>query len=215
MPRAVVELHVSEAELERLRPEREPGWTRVLTDLRHQHAQWRAARASELDLDASEADGAAWREASRFPGSALRRWTEMRDRTCVFPPCRESAVNAEIDHTRPHGAGGPTADGNLGPVCLHDHLLKDRPGWHVGQPRPGHFTWTSPTGHTYPRCPQALFDALPEPDPPDRPSCDTPHGYATNDPIWEGDPYPRGLFPRVRPDPPPPPPEPDDDPPPF
>ncbi|GAA4772911.1 hypothetical protein GCM10023200_01610 [Actinomycetospora chlora] len=202
MPRAVVELHVSEAELDRLGPDHELAWVRVLGDLREQWARRRAAEALRPE------DG-------RFPSSALRRWTEMRDGTCVFPSCHCPAVDAEIDHTLPHGAGGPTADGNLGPLCLHDHLLKDRPGWCLRQPRPGHFSWTSPTGHTYHRAPQVLFDALPDPDPPDHPSDDTPYGYATNDPIWDGDPYPRGPAPRARPDPPRRRPGHHDDPPPF
>ena len=27
--------------------------------------------------------------------------------------------------------------------------MKHRTTWHLHQPRPGHFTWTSPLGHTY------------------------------------------------------------------
>jgi len=33
--------------------------------------------------------------------------------------------------------------------CRHDHLLKHHPGWHVTQPAPGTFHWTTPTGRTY------------------------------------------------------------------
>ncbi|MHC1560627.1 HNH endonuclease signature motif containing protein [Actinomycetospora sp. C-140] len=225
LPRAVVEMHVSEAELDRFQPGDDPGWAAVITDLRHQHALWRAARAPVPDPrenpDAAEAAARRRREAmARFPHAALRRWIETRDETCVFPSCRCSAVNAEIDHTRRHSAHGLTIEINLGPVCLHDHLLKEQPGWLLEQPRPGHFEWTSPTGHTYHRGPQPLGDGLPDPDPPDPPSCDEPRWYATNDPIWDGDPDPRRPPPRARPDPAARPPAADrdvtdDDPPPF
>ncbi|WP_285657169.1 HNH endonuclease signature motif containing protein [Actinomycetospora sp. NBRC 106375] len=231
LPRAVVEMHVSGAELDRFQPGDDPGWAAVITDLRHQHALWRAARApvpdprADTDAAADTAETAAaarrQREAmARFPHAALRRWLETRDETCVFPSCRCSAVNAEIDHTRRHAARGLTIEINLGAVCFHDHLLKEQPGWHLEQPRPGYFEWTSPTGHTYERDPQPLFDGLPDPDPPDPPSSDEPRWYATNDPIWDGDPYPRKPPPRAGPDPGARPPAADrdvtdDDPPPF
>jgi hypothetical protein len=29
------------------------------------------------------------------------------------------------------------------------HKIKQHPGWHLDQPAPGTFTWTTPTGRTY------------------------------------------------------------------
>lgn len=126
---------------------------------------------------------------ARFPSAALRRWITMRDRSCVFPPCGASALDAEIDHTRSVLEHGLTVGTNLGPACGHDHDLKDR-GWLLEQPRPGWFTWQSPTGHTYERPPRPVLDDLPEPRPPTVPSSAEPHQYADDGPIWENDPYP-------------------------
>jgi hypothetical protein len=259
-PRPVVELHVSQAQLDRLHPGDHPGWTRLLTDLQHQHAQWRTARAEDQaarhaearatgndppgrpdpeDLDAGvldagvrdadglDADGlgaGGWarvaarrreraREAvARFPSVALRRWITMRDRSCVFPPCGASALAAEIDHTRAVVEHGLTAPDNLGPVCGHDHDLKDQ-GWRLTQPRPGWFVWTSPTGHTYPRPPRPVTDELPDPRPPTVPSSAEPDRYADDGPIWDRPPHPPPGHPPDPPRPPPPPPDNDPDPP--
>ena len=54
-----------------------------------------------------------------------------------------------LDHTRPYADGGLTCRCNLGGFCRHDHILKHLPGWHVTQPAPGTFHWTTPTGRTY------------------------------------------------------------------
>ncbi|TDQ65018.1 hypothetical protein EV188_101267 [Actinomycetospora succinea] len=292
-PRPVVELHVPEAALDALRPGDFPGWARLLTDLQHQLACWRTARAedraareaeqraaeqraaeeraakewaaeqraaedqtaedraSELspasECSAADApgnptaglspfgqtigpDAAAWeriaarrrrraREAvARFPSAALRRWITMRDRSCVFPPCGASALEAEIDHTLSVLERGLTVGSNLGPACGHDHDLKDQ-GWQLDQPRPGWFRWTSPTGHTYDRPPRPVVDDLPAAHPPAVRSSAEPHQYADDGPLWENDPYPRTPARAPAPETPPPtgrPPPPDDpDPPPF
>jgi hypothetical protein len=220
-PRPVIELHVSEARLERLRPGEHPEWARLLTDLHHQHQLWRTARAedhaarhpaphSERDARVAARRRQRAREAlARFPSTAMRRWITMRDRSCVFPPCGASALAAEIDHTRPVAEHGLTVAGNLGPACSHDHDLKDQ-GWTLTQPRPGWFTWTSPTGHSYPRPPRPVGDELPEPLPPTIASSTEPDRYADDGPVWDRPPPPPAGHP---PDPPRPPPENDPDPP--
>ena len=38
---------------------------------------------------------------------------------------------------------------NCGPVCRRSHRIKQAPGWHLTQPRPGVFQWTTPSGRTY------------------------------------------------------------------
>ena len=198
-PRPVVEVHVSESQLDQVRAADHPGWARLLADLQHQLDLWRAARSEDRAAREAERRAAAhpvacdghlgaeaWarvahrrrervREAlARFPSVALRRWITMRDRSCVFPPCGASALAAEIDHTRAVVERGLTAPENLVPVCGHDHDLKDQ-GWTLAQPGPGWFVWTSPTGHTYPRPPQAVADDLPDP----RPSRRAPNPTAT------------------------------------
>ncbi|MEJ2864191.1 HNH endonuclease signature motif containing protein [Actinomycetospora flava] len=255
-PRPVVELHVSEAVLDRLRPGDHPGWERLLADLQHQLAMWRAARAEDRaareaeeraaeERAANAPDGTAGglspfgrgagpdaaararvaarrrrhaREAlARFPSAALRRWITMRDRACVFPPCGASAIEAEIDHTRSVLEHGLTVGANLGPLCGHDHDLKDH-GWTLTQPRPGWFTWTSPTGHTYERPPRPVVDDLPAPRPPSVPSNPEPDRCADDGPLWENDPYPPPAPGPASAPPPPtgrPPPADDPGPPPF
>jgi hypothetical protein len=192
--RPVVELHATEAFLDALDPAAYPAWTRVIADLKQQHALWRAARAhSTADI----ADHpAAWREAlARFPTAALARWIEMRDRGCVFPTCAATAMACDLDHTLAYiAAGGLTVHTNLDPLCGHDHHAKHDGGWHLAQPCPGCFTWTSPTGHTYTRDPQSPLPDLPDPRPPGdgQRSHTEPTGYADahHGPVWDNEPYP-------------------------
>lgn len=166
---------------------------------------------------------------ARFPSAAQRRWVSERDRTCIFPGCGADAVHTDIDHTRPHHAGGPTLSWNLGPACTHDNLLKEQPGWSVDQTRPGHYRWHSNTGHTYPASRTGPVPDHPAPRRFRWPSSTTPAEYAGDDGAWVNEPYPidpaevRRIRERLRaflepagtatprPERPPP----DDDPPPF
>jgi hypothetical protein len=72
----------------------------------------------------------------------------IRDGTSRFPRSNASAVGADFDHTIPYPVG-ETSYGNGGKLSRRDHRVKHAPGWTVTQPEPGHFTWTTPTGHTY------------------------------------------------------------------
>jgi hypothetical protein len=98
-----------------------------VTDLLHQ-----------LDRGTAEQDRDTHR---RTPGAALRGYLEARDRSCIMIGCRAPACTADKDHTRDHGHGGPTTEGNLGNACRHDHRLKHEGGWRLHQPQPGHFHW--------------------------------------------------------------------------
>jgi hypothetical protein len=102
----------------------------------------------------------------RLPDLAVR----ARDRTCCFPGCRQPAHRCDLDHTIPHEHGGPTAPGNLGPLCRHHHRAKTRSSWSLSQPEPGLFIWTSPTGRIYHfRAPPRIeyyTDIRPHPGPP-------------------------------------------------
>jgi hypothetical protein len=92
-----------------------------------------------------------------------------RDRTCRWPGCDRPAYRCELDHTLPH-PHGPTAAGNLGPLCKAHHIAKHHSRWRVTQSTPGRFRWVTPTGHVYIETPEPLGKPRPssdiEPEPP-------------------------------------------------
>ena len=83
------------------------------------------------------------------PARRLGRLHRRRDRTCRFPTCTWPAESCDADQTVPADDGGPTAEGNLGPLHRAHHVDKTHHGWLLSQPEPGRFIWTSPTGHSY------------------------------------------------------------------
>ncbi|MDX6389289.1 MAG: hypothetical protein QOJ73_352 [Streptosporangiaceae bacterium] len=83
------------------------------------------------------------------PSRALRHLIEIRQATCGRPGCRRAATACDLDHSIPYHLGGRTCECDLGPVCRHDHHLKQAPGWTLTQTQPGHMTWTAPSGRTY------------------------------------------------------------------
>jgi len=85
----------------------------------------------------------------RRPTNHQQRQVEARNPTCVFPGCRISAGDSDLDHTHAWADGGPTDPSNLGPLCRHDHQLKHTPGWKLKPTTPGSYQWTTPLGHTY------------------------------------------------------------------
>lgn len=213
-PGGIVELHIPATLLAQLtdRSHHPPGqvppgqvapgpvapvaWAVVLADIARQYAE-----RHKRDLDARPHD--------RFPRAGLRRHTQIRDRSCVGPGCRQRPQRCDQDHTTEHQHGGQTVAGDLAPLCRHDHGLKSAPGWGLDQPEPGRFIWTSPLGGRYPVQPEPILPALPDP----HPATDDPaHDRAAptspeNLVLYRPDPPPA-------PDPPPPPPDPED-PPPF
>ena len=128
-------------------------WAGVIEDIAFQYAR-RDSRLADLDS----------RPTDRLPAAALRRHTEIRDRTCVFTGCRHRARSADQDHTHDHNAGGATVRTNLGPVCRHDHRVKHAGGWQVSQPEPGDFRWRSPLGGEY-RTRGEFLQPMPQPCP--------------------------------------------------
>jgi hypothetical protein len=150
----IVELHVPADLLTDLATH--PGtcgqWAAVIADLA---AQYRAGQVGDLSCRHRQDP------AARFAGVVLRRHTQIRDRYCVHPGCRYPAHHADIDHTLDHARGGTTTDTNTGPLCGHDHTLKHEAGWRLHQPKPGHFTWTSPLGRTYHTRPQPVSTTEP------------------------------------------------------
>ncbi|HEY6424275.1 MAG TPA: hypothetical protein VIY28_13700 [Pseudonocardiaceae bacterium] len=203
----IVELHVPAALLTELAAHLDAcgEWARVVADIAAQYTQyaqcgWRGPTVQ---------DPTAQDPTARFAGAVLRRHVQVRDRSCVYPGCRGTARSADLDHTVDHAHGGPTTEGNAGPVCRHDHGLKHLGRWRLHQPEPGHFTWISPLGRIYHTQPPPITSDLPEPRPrPSHPDHLPIAAFDDDRPILERPP--------PQPDPPPPvaPPEPDE-PPPF
>jgi hypothetical protein len=114
-----------------------------------------AARALALALAQAKADeaagGCAHKDESPAyrPPPRLREFVTARDVTCRFPPCRQPAWRADLDHTLAWDKGGRTCGCDLGGGCRRHHQLKQHPRWRLEQIRPGVFTWTTPAGRTY------------------------------------------------------------------
>ena len=90
------------------------------------------------------------------PTQAMIDHILARDRTCARPGCNHRASECQLDHTaewnhHDPSRGGATAVTNLGPLCGRDHQVKTHGDFHLTQPEPGIFEWTTPTGHRYRR----------------------------------------------------------------
>ena len=88
---------------------------------------------------------------SRRPTAAQRRHLEAVYPTCVFPGCRQPAIQCDLDHRKPHSQGGPTHNDNLGPLCRHHHMMRHHAPWQLLRLPDGDHRWTSPLGHSYMR----------------------------------------------------------------
>jgi hypothetical protein len=99
--------------------------------------------AAPLPLDTGEAE-------PTIPPH-LRRAVLTRHRRCCFPGCDVPATACQIHHFIPRSRGGPTALGNLGPVCAFHHLIViHRWGWTLRLKADGTITATTPEGHILP-----------------------------------------------------------------
>jgi len=77
--------------------------------------------------------------------AGLRRGLLTRHRHCCFAGCRVPATACDIHHFIPRSQGGPTALGNLGPVCEFHHLIVIHTwGWTLTLNPDGSTTATSP-----------------------------------------------------------------------
>jgi Domain of unknown function (DUF222)/HNH endonuclease len=75
----------------------------------------------------------------------LRRAVTTRHTHCAFPGCRVPAEACHIHHLVPRARAGPTAIGNLVPLCSFHHLTAvHRWGWTVTLHADGSTTATSP-----------------------------------------------------------------------
>jgi len=135
-----------------------PGWGPLIRDLAAQYAE-----QAPIGQD----------PAARFAGRPLRRHSQVKHRTCLFPGCRRPAAECDLDHRRERSQGGPTTDANLGPGCRHDHQLKTTGGWRLIKRDDETYVWISPLGRRHvinvdPVAPP-LPDPLPRELPPDLP----------------------------------------------
>jgi hypothetical protein len=77
----------------------------------------------------------------------LRRAAAARHPHCAFPGCDEPASVCQLHHLVPRSQGGPTALGNLVPLCAFHHLtVIHRWGWTLRLKPDGTTTATSPDG---------------------------------------------------------------------
>jgi hypothetical protein len=78
----------------------------------------------------------------------LRRLVAVRHPRCAFPGCPQSSRRCQVHHLIPRSEGGPTALGNLVPLCAFHHLIAiHRWGWALGLNADGTTTATSPDRH--------------------------------------------------------------------
>jgi len=112
-------------------------------------AQARAARQHAADAAAPGGCAHTTATPAYRPPPRIRELVQARDRTCRQPTCRQPAAHTDLDHTIPHHKGGLTCPCDLGAFCRTHHQVKQQPGWHVTQPRPGTFHITTPAGRAY------------------------------------------------------------------
>jgi hypothetical protein len=154
--RGVVDIHVELTTLLELddQPAELPGWGPVISDVARRvvdeqvEAEWRYTVRDENGTVIGNGT------TRRRPTAAERRKVQAQAPTCVFPGCRISSTQSDLDHNRPWSDDGPTETENLGPLCRHHHVIRHH-GWRIQQIDPGVYQLTSPLGHTYTTQPRA------------------------------------------------------------
>ena len=109
------------------------------------------AHASRWRFLLTSSDGALVDASERTytPSAALKRLIQLKYRTCTFPHCRMPSDRCDIDHNVPFEKGGPTAVGNLAPICRQHHNDKSFGDWDLDR-RGDIILWTSKlTGRAY------------------------------------------------------------------
>ena len=85
----------------------------------------------------------------RRPTAAQRRSVEARDRTCIFPGCRQPSRQCDADHRIPWAEKPHTCTACLDAACRHDHTVRHDLRWSRIPIPGGDHLWTSPLGHQY------------------------------------------------------------------
>ena len=121
------------------------------------------------------------------PSLDQHRALQVRNPRSVFPFSATKARNCDVDHTvaySPNHDEASTSMANLGPLDRRAHRMKTAGHWHLEQPEPGVFHWSSPLGYQYlvtgrgsvctqvPDVPIAPIPALPLQPPVDEPPPD-------------------------------------------
>ncbi|WP_162829891.1 HNH endonuclease [Amycolatopsis palatopharyngis] len=83
------------------------------------------------------------------PSATLRELVQLRDRTCRFPACGQSAHRCDLDHHVPYRRDGITCPCNLHSLCRRHHRLKQSGTWTVTTTPAGDLQWTTPHGRVY------------------------------------------------------------------
>ncbi|HEV2346142.1 MAG TPA: DUF222 domain-containing protein [Actinocrinis sp.] len=83
------------------------------------------------------------------PRAAIKRLTQLKHTTCVFPHCHMPADRCDLDHNQPFNQGGPTTPENLTPLCRRHHNHKTHNHWKLNRTNDT-LAWTSHlTGRDY------------------------------------------------------------------
>ena len=110
------------------------------------------------------------------PGANLKEFLKVASPTCEIPWCDTKAEHCDLDHRKPHAAGGPTCACNVGPTCRRHHreksagILTVRPSPDPAHPL-GTNIWTTPGGQEFtvypyvPLPPEAYTTPRPQPEP--------------------------------------------------
>jgi hypothetical protein len=144
----------------------DPGWLHGYGPITRD-AVWELAAQSEFwrRIITDPATGTVMEVSRRQPPGSLREFINTRTPTCLAIGCGRPAEACETDHTHDYAAGGPTAEGNLGPACRRHNLMKLDGGWRLEQPEPGRFVWTTPAGLRYAVEPEPVTQPTPDPAP--------------------------------------------------
>ena len=86
---------------------------------------------------------------SRQIPKELRRWLQVRDKTCRFVGCNQPARVCDLDHTIDAQCGGLSEESNLAALCPKHHDSKHHTDWTMTQHPGGDITWVSPSGREY------------------------------------------------------------------
>ena len=79
----------------------------------------------------------------------MRRWIDVRDRTCRFRGCRALAVYCDADHAQEWEAGGETSCDNCGLLCRRHHNFKTKKAWRMTRRFDDTVRWQSPHGFNW------------------------------------------------------------------
>ena len=151
----IVELHLPAALLAELTsgaPAAEPAvarWAGVLADIARRYGE-----RDRRDLDAHPDD--------RLPRAALRRHTQIRDRSCVGIGCRRRPTRCDQDHTVEYQARRRDRRRRPGTALPSRPHPQGPAGWTLHQPPPGTFLWISPLGGRYEVQPEPVLPPLPD-----------------------------------------------------